>query len=272
MYNLTIQTDNQLKLKNEDAIQEAINELKTKYSSLVVSNETKRDTEKVVADLRKTAKAINRQRIDIGKAYKKPLDEFKSKIDGYIAEINEITDVLDTQLNELEANRKAEKQKQIDEIIDEMKTSYEYSGSINQNSKWLNKTYTTAQIAKDVKEQIKQAKRDEKDWEVVKKYAVNNNVNAEYYRAFIGTYTVFDIQKMIDDDVSEMQKQQKELQKEQKRDAVDVNGEVQESIQEVSFTVRGTKEQLDELAKYITSKDMVITNHSERKNVLGGQN
>lgn len=262
-----------LSIGNEKRFDEYLTEIKNRYGSLVVSKETEKDTKKVIAELRKLKREINSKRIEIQKEYEKPAKVFKEKIDNKLSTLEEIISNLDSGVKQLEEVRKAEKQNKIDEIIKSMSKEYDFDGKINFDKRWLNKSYKILDIEKDIQNQIKTFKRDENDWALVKKYALNKGAFPEYYRMFVGAYSVFDIQKMIDDDVAHKEKEQKKLEKEQlkskKQEVVDENGEIVNKLEKVSFTVYGTKDEIDELSKYIAKSNLQVLGKPERTTMIG---
>lgn len=262
-----------LSIGNEKQFDKYLTKIKDRYGSLVVSKETEKDTKRVIAELRKLKRAINSKRIEVQKGYEKPAKIFKDKIDSKLSVIEEVVSNLDSGVKQLEEVRKAEKQNKIDEIIESMSKEYGFDGKINFDKRWLNKSYKILDIEKDIQNQIKTFKRDESDWALVKKYALSKGAFPEYYHMFVGAYSVFDIQKMIDDDVAHKEKEQKKLEKEQlkskKQEVVDENGEIVNKLEKVSFTVYGTKDEIDELSKYIAKSNLQVLGKPERTAMIG---
>lgn len=262
-----------LSIENEKQFDNYLTEIKNRYGSLVVSKETEKDTKKVIAELRKLKREINSKRIEVQKEYEKPAKVFKEKIDNKLSALEEVISNLDSGVKQLEEVRKAKKQSKIEEIIESMSKEYAFDGKINFDNRWLNKSYKMLDIEKDIKNQIKTFKRDESDWTLVKKYALNKGAFPEYYRMFVGAYSVFDIQKMIDDDVAHKEKEQKKLEKEQlkskQKEVVNENGEIVKKLEKVSFTVCGTKDEIDELSKYIAKSNLQVLGNPERTTMIG---
>lgn len=262
-----------LSIENEKKFDDYLTEIQKKYGSLVVSKETEKDTKKVIAELRKLKKEINSKRIEVQKEYEKPAKVFKEKIDNKLSALEGVISNLDSGVKQLEEARKAEKQVKINEIIESMSKEYDFDGKINFNKRWLNKSYKILDIEKDIKSQIKTFKRDESDWALVKKYALNKGAFPEYYRMFVGAYSVFDIQKMIDDDITHKEKERKKLEREQikskQQEVVDENGEIVKKLEKVSFTVCGTKDEIDELSKYIAKSNLQVLGKPERTTMIG---
>ena len=223
--------------------------------------------------MRKLKEEINSNRIKVQKEYEKPAKLFKEKIDSKLSVIEGVISKLDGGVKQLEEVRKAKKQNKINKIIESMSKEYDFDGKINFDNRWLNKSYKMLDIEKDIKSQIKTFKRDESDWVLVKKYALNKGAFPEYYHMFVGAYSVFDIQKMIDDDVAHNEKEQKKLEREQKKnkqqEVVDESGEIVKKLEKVSFTVCGTKDEVDELSRYIAKSNLQVLGKPERTTVIG---
>lgn len=262
-----------LSIENEKQFDNYLTEIKSRYGSLVVSKETEKDTKKVIAELRKLKREINSKRIEVQKEYEKPAKLFKEKIDNKLSVIEDVVSNLDSGVKQLEETRKTEKRNKINEIIESMSKEYDFDGKINFDNRWLNKSYKMLDIEKDIKSQIKAFKRDESDWTLVKKYALNKGAFPEYYRMFVGAYSVFDIQKMIDDDIAHKEKEQKKLEREQlkskQKEVADENGEIVKKLEKVSFTVCGTKDEIDELSKYIAKSNLQVLGKPERTTMIG---
>lgn len=262
-----------LSIENEKKFDDYLTEIQKKYSSLVVSKETEKDTKKVIAELRKLKKEINSKRIEVQKEYEKPAKVFKEKIDNKLSVLEEVISNLDSGVKQLEEARKTKKQVKINEIIESMSKEYDFDGKINFDKRWLNKSYKILDIEKDIQNQIKTFKRDESDWALVKKYALNKGAFPEYYHMFVGAYSVYDIQKMIDDDLAHKEKEQKKLEREQKKskqqEVVDENGEITNKLEKVSFTVCGTKDEIDELSRYIAKSNLQVLGNPERTTMIG---
>lgn len=262
-----------LSVGNEKRFDEYLTKIKDRYGSLVVSKETEKDTKKVIAQLRKLKGQINSKRIKVQKEYEKPAKIFKEKIDNKLSVLEEVISNLDSGVKQLEKARKDEKQNKIDEIIESMSKEYDFGGKINFDKRWLNKSYKILDVEKDIQNQIKTFKRDENDWALVKKYALNKGAFPEYYHMFVGVYSVFDIQKMIDDDIAHKEKEQKKLEREQlkskQQEVVDENGEIVNNLEKVSFTVCGTKDEIDELSKYIAKSNLQVLGKPERTTMIG---
>lgn len=262
-----------LSIENEKQFDNYLTEIKNRYGSLVVSRETEKDTKKVIAELRKLKREINSKRIEVQKEYEKPAKVFKEKIDSKLSVIEDVVSSLDNGVKQLEEARKTGKQNKINEVIESMSKEYGFDGKINFDNRWLNKSYKMLDVEKDIKSQIKTFKRDESDWALVKKYALNKGAFPEYYRMFVGAYSVFDIQKMIDDDIAHKEKEQKKLEKEQlkskKQEVVNENGEIVNNLEKVSFTVCGTKDEIDALSKYIAKSNLQVLGKPERTTMIG---
>ena len=77
---------------------------------------------------------------------------------------------------------------------------------------------------------------------------------------------------MIDEDADKKAAQEREAaKKKQLAVAVDEEtGEIQQAIQQVTFTIKGTEEQLNQVATYLKNSGVEIVSASNRETVIGG--
>ena len=77
---------------------------------------------------------------------------------------------------------------------------------------------------------------------------------------------------MIDEDADKKAEQEKRVAKEKQISAVvdKETGEIKQAIQQVTFTIKGTEEQLNEVASYLKNSGVEIVSASNRETVIGG--
>lgn len=126
-----------------------------KYSNLVVTSETEKDCKKVKAELGKLEKAIETFRKDMKKALSEPITNFEADCKELVALIQEVKTPIDVQLNEIEEQRKAEKEvlirEEIAKIIVEYELDEKHSAQIDIKATWLNKTTSMSKITTELK-------------------------------------------------------------------------------------------------------------------------
>lgn len=176
-------------------------------------------------------------------------------------------------MNEFEEKRKAEKQDVIQNLINEMAGNYGVDpATIEIDKKWLNKTTTMKKITEDIANQMKEKHRLDDDWKIIKKYAQDKGMLADHYQTYIGVFSAFEIEKMIDEDADKKAEQDRSQAEELMfAKAVDEEtGEIKQAIQQVTFTIKGTEEQLNEVASYLKNSGVEILSASNRETVIGG--
>lgn len=133
-------------------------ELATQYSNLIITDQDSyKFASQVKAELNKVIKAISDERIRIKKEFNNPLTEFESKVKEITGEIEAGKNQIDGRIREYDQRLKDEKQDKINDLIQQ------HAGGkyIEQNPKWLNKTFTDSKIVEEIKEQVAFAEKEE---------------------------------------------------------------------------------------------------------------
>lgn len=133
-------------------------ELATQYSNLIITDQDSyKFASQVKAELNKVIKAISDERIRIKKEFNNPLTEFESKVKEITGEIEAGKNQIDGRIREYDQRLKDEKQNKINDLIQQ------HAGDryIEQNPKWLNKTFTDSKIVEEIKEQVAFAEKEE---------------------------------------------------------------------------------------------------------------
>lgn len=133
-------------------------ELATQYSNLIITDQDSyKFASQVKAELNKVIKAISDERIRIKKEFNNPLTEFESKVKEITGEIEAGKNQIDGRIREYDQRLKDEKQNKINDLIQQ------HAGNryIEQNPKWLNKTFTDSKIVEEIKEQVAFAEKEE---------------------------------------------------------------------------------------------------------------
>lgn len=133
-------------------------QLATQYSNLIITDQDSyKFASQVKAELNKVIKAISDERIRIKKEFNNPLTEFESKVKEITGEIEAGKNQIDGRIREYDQRLKDEKQDKINDLIQQ------HAGDryIEQNPKWLNKTFTDSKIVEEIKEQVAFAEKEE---------------------------------------------------------------------------------------------------------------
>lgn len=262
-----------IKITNKEKLDALVEAVVNKYSGIIVTEDTLPECKKTLAELRKLNKELNAKRLEKQREYETPVKKFKSQIDAYINQINDVISDIKQGTDEFEEKRKVEKQTVIQNLINEMAVNYGVDPeTIEIDKKWLNKSTTMKKVTEEVSNKMKEQQRLDDDWKIVKKYAQDKGMLADHYQTYIGVFSAFEIEKMIDEDADKKAAQEREAaKKKQLAVAVDEEtGEIKQAIQQVTFTIKGTEEQLNEVASYLKNSGVEIVSASNRETVIGG--
>ncbi|GBG95216.1 hypothetical protein LFYK43_16750 [Ligilactobacillus salitolerans] len=271
-------------VENEQDLAQAIELYSKKYNGLVVTDETLPDAKKARADLNKLSKAINDRRKEIKKGYNQPLKEFETKIKQWDSNLHDAMAGIDDGIHEMEELQTAERTKKVEQTITEMAPNYGVEpGEIEMKSRWATKSISHKKLLDEIAGEMNFVKRRHEQLAMVQKYCEDKGLSFEPYKRLAETFDPLEVMKQIDADV-EYEEHRKEAQKaakqaeieKQKENTVEVNGkafdkETGETVREeqkVSFTLQGSKEQIDGLARYIMAMGIQILDNSERETVI----
>ena len=263
----------EIKITNKEKLDALVDAVVKKYSGIVVTEDTLKECKKTLTELRKLSKELNAKRLEKQREYEIPVKEFKAQIDAYINQINDVISDIKQGTDEFEEKRKAEKQEAIQNLINEMAGNYGVDPeTIEIDKKWLNKSTTMKKITEEIANKLKEKHRLDDDWKIIKKYAQDKGMLADHYQTYIGVFSAFEIEKMIDEDADKKAEQERNQAEELMfAKAVDEEtGEIKQAIQQVTFTIKGTEEQLNQVAAYLKNSGVEIVSASNRETVIGG--
>lgn len=263
----------EIKITNKEKLDALVDAVVKKYSGIVVTEDTLKECKKTLTELRKLSKELNAKRLEKQRQYETPVKEFKAQIDAYINQINDVISDIKQGTDEFEEKRKAEKQEAIQNLIAEMAGNYGVDPeTIEIDKKWLNKSTTMKKITEEIANKMKEKQRLDDDWKIIKKYAQDKGMLADHYQTYIGVFSAFEIEKMIDEDADKKAEQDRNQAEELMfAKAVDEEtGEIKQAIQQVTFTIKGTEEQLNQVAAYLKNSGVEIVSASNRETVIGG--
>ena len=263
----------EIKITNKEKLDALVDAVVKKYSRIVVTEDTLKECKKTLTELRKLSKELNAKRLEKQRQYETPVKEFKAQIDAYINQINDVISDIKQGTDEFEEKRKAEKQEAIQNLINEMAGNYGVDPeTIEIDKKWLNKSTTMKKITEEIANKMKEKQRLDDDWKIIKKYAQDKGMLADHYQTYIGVFSAFEIEKMIDEDADKKAEQERNQAEELMfAKAVDEEtGEIKQAIQQVTFTIKGTEEQLNQVAAYLKNSGVEIVSASNRETVIGG--
>ncbi|MDD4733981.1 MAG: DUF1351 domain-containing protein [Bacilli bacterium] len=142
---------------NALTIKEKIEKQLPSYKAENYSIENIKQAEDDRALLNNTAKALNKQRIDLEKEFMAPFDTFKSIVDDTCKLIKEASSKLDEIVKTKEQEEKDEKRTNIQKYFDDNLGSLKDLINLEKifNDRWLNKTYKIEDIYKEIDTELK---------------------------------------------------------------------------------------------------------------------
>lgn len=257
---------------NFEQINQTVDEITKRFDGTVYSEEMISDAKKDKASLNKLAKEINQKKIAVKKEYSKPYDVFEKQVKEVIAKINSVSNQIDEQVKAYDEKQKAEKKQIIDAYWNSLDTGIGIEEVFDES--WLNKTCTEKLWKTDLDLKAERFKRDAQTIEMI--------TDAEQ-KAF------FEEKYRRNHDIAECMNQWTEYQrirniaetaKKQQNTAVSVKSEeIPEQTQEPSeialkqaseriytrvLNVKGTKDQLNKLAAFMTSLGIEFWGENKR--------
>lgn len=137
---------------NFDEIEKALDEKLAEYRGAVFTEESKSVAKKEVASLRKFKSKFEDARKSVKREWMKPYDEFEARMKRLTAKIDEPIDLINSQIEEFERQRKEQRRARIKEIYQELiggMAEYCDLGRIY-DPKWENATTTEKMIKESI--------------------------------------------------------------------------------------------------------------------------
>ena len=171
---------------NLDAIEAEIKEQMAEYKDYVVTEDSVKTDKKVLADLRKLEKDLNKARIATKKEYMKAFDEFEGRCKSVIALVSEPINLINSQIELFDEEKKLEKVKHIKELyaenIKDLEKFLPFEKVMEANPKWTNASTKDQYILFDLNGMILKVKND-----LTAIHALNSEIEQEC----IDTYANF---------------------------------------------------------------------------------
>ena len=238
-------------------------EVLKKTEGLVATDESIKATKTSRTEVNKLQKAI----ADVRKKYKKewdrPFTEFESTLKALEGDCKAASTELKATIDSFEDQQKQERRKSVQELITESKKA----------------------VLEGVAESMKTLQRLNAEKAQVEKLCLKHELPAERYIDLLQRgMTYIEVEQVIEGDlrkqeeVADLFKQRKAAEVvAQKASMVDVGdgklidtetGELKHELQRVSLELQGTKEQIDDIARYIVKSGVKIVSSSERETVI----
>lgn len=258
------------------ALKAYVAEVLKKTEGLVATDESIKATKTSRTEVNKLQKAI----ADVRKKYKKewdrPFTEFESTLKALEGDCKDASADLKAAIDSFEDQQKEERRKAVQGLIDEMAPNYHVNPKdVEILDKWLLKSTSKKAVLEGVAESMKTLQRLNSEKAQVEKLCLKHGLPAERYIDLLQNMTYIEVEQVIEADLFKQQRAAEVVA--QKASMVDVGdgklidtetGEIKHELQRVSLELQGTKEQIDDIARYIVKSGVKIVSSSERETVF----
>lgn len=252
---------------------------------LVATDESIKATKASRAEVNKLKKAIGDVRKEYKRAWNVPFELFETTLRSLEKDCDEASQELKLTIDGFEETQKEERKAKVQALIEEMAPNYGVKAEdLPIADKWLLKSTSQKTITQEIGEQMKTLVNLCKERDEIKKKCIKNDLApARYIEMHKNGMSYIDVANTIESDLidrentADLFKQAKQAEvAEQKAAMVDIgdgrlvdeNGEVKQELQQVTFTLKGTKEQLDNVARFCITNGVKVVKASERETVI----
>lgn len=278
-------TPGKITFPSAGALKAYVAEVLTKTKGLVATDESIKATKTSRTEVNKLQKAIADVRKQYKKEWDRPFVEFESTLKALEGDCKDASADLKAAIDSFEDQQKEERRKAVQGLIDEMAPNYHVNPKdVEILDKWLLKSTSKKAVLEGVAESMKALQRLNSEKAQVEKLCLKHGLPAERYIDLLQTMTYIEVEQVIEADlrkqeeVADLFKQQRAAEVvAQKASMVDVGdgklidtetGELKHELQRVSLELQGTKEQIDDIARYIVKSGVKIVSSSERETVI----
>ena len=249
---------------NNRELMEAVDRTLDRYKGIVYDDEHIGEAKSDRARLNAFVKALNDERIRIGRVYSAPYEKFKSEVDEVLRRVRDTISEIDGQVKSYETAKQEAKQAQIkeyfDSVIGDLADLIPYE-KIHQ-AKWLNASTGMKSIKADIDKAIENANSSLNTIEALHSED-EATIKAVYFRTLDLGAAIMENDRLQSERrrVAEMEAQRaaqkaQEAQKEAERANTAANAETRDAearqvIQTVRFQAEGTVEQLKALQHFL---------------------
>lgn len=254
---------------NNEELKAEISEKMQEYKSLVFTAETIQDAKKDRAKLNKLRTAFEDERKKVKNRCMKPYEKFERQVEELTALIDEPIQLIDSQIKEVEENRKAQKRKEIEELFSGIGFQTFVTLEKIWDGKWLNVSVPMSRIEEQMKTRMYQIGNDVMTIKNLPEFSFEA---LEVYKKSLDlTMAIQEGQRL-----SEIQKRKAAYEEEQRRKAAEEDAKLQRAsspkksavvkkkqdmkkpeemaepkIMKLDFRVWGTEEQIMGLRQYL---------------------
>lgn len=252
---------------------------------LVATDESIKATKASRAEVNKLKKAIGDARKKYKTAWNAPFELFESTLRGLEKDCDSASQELKLTIDGFEETQREERKQKVQALIEEMAPNYGVKPEdLPIVDKWLLKSTSQKTITQEIGEQMKVLANlyKERD-EIIKKCMKNDLAPAPYIEMHENGMSYIDVSNKIEADLIDREntadrfKQAKQAEvAEQKATManigdgrlVDKNGEIRQELELVTFTLKGTKKQLDDVARFCVANGVEVVKASDRETVI----
>lgn len=252
---------------------------------LVATDESIKATKASRAEVNKLKKAIGDVRKKYKRAWNAPFELFETTLRALEGDCDSASQELKLTIDGFEETQKEERKQKVQALIEEMAPNYNVKPEdLPIADKWLLKSTSQKTITQEIGEQMKVLANlyKERD-EIVKKCMKNDLAPAPYIEMHENGMSYIDVSNKIESDLIDREntadrfKQAKQAEvAEQKATMADIgggrlvdkNGEIKQELQLVTFTLKGTMGQLDDVARFCVANDIEVVKASNRETVI----
>lgn len=276
-------------------IKTQLTELKDKYEGLVVSESNLKDSKRTATMLNGIANELDNARKAVKKEYNKPLKEFEGKVNDVRDEVRELRQNIVDQVGVFEEKEKMKRKDAIlTEIREEIAPNYNISDDelekISSEFKpdwWEKKSYQKKKRLEEIATlftQFNKEKEQRKNNLQLIKLKLDSYDMADHYQSIKYDYidndmNIEDVLEKIDrlhEDIETKKTIEKAKVEEVKENLVEHNGqsynqetgEKVQIMQEITFTLQGSKEDIDQVAMLISDLGLKVLGKPERKEII----
>lgn len=282
-------TQAKIEINDYEALKQAVQSYADRYKGLTITEETFDEARDTKRELKKLSDALDRKRKDIKKEASKPILKFEAQVKSLVEIINSTKNEIDSGLNEIKEQRRQVKLEHVKELIAEMAPNYGVDiDEVEINPRWLNKSTREKEIIDGIAGTMnsinKQKEKSATERKLIMLTCREHGLDPSGWYAMLDG--VIDVNVVLEEieryakekqQAEELAKKRKEAEvAEQKAKLAEVNGKqidtetgaVMVSKQVVSFKIKGTKEQLDAVAKFIVQNGIEVLEASDRQEVI----
>ena len=252
---------------------------------LVATDESIKATKASRAEVNKLKKAIGDVRKEYKTAWNAPFELFESTLRGLEKDCDEASQELKLTIDGFEETQREERKQKVQALIEEMAPNYGVKPEdLPIADKWLLKSTSQKTIVQEIGEQMKVLVNLYKERDEIKKKCMKSDLApAPYIEMHENGMSYIDVSNKIEADLidrentADLFKQAKQAEVAEQKAAmtdigdgrlVDKNGEIKQELQLVTFTLKGTVGQLDDVARFCVANGIEVVKASNRETVI----